>query len=65
MLEFVKNKFLAIINDKLVAMNITDEAIKNNVIDHVSNKVISGEINNIDSINFEVETFLNELSNKL
>ena len=46
-------------------MNITDESIKNSVIDHVSNKVISGEINNIDSINFEVETFLNELSNKL
>lgn len=62
-LEFVKNRFLSIINDKLVAMNITDESIKNSVIDHVSNKVISGEINNIDSINFEIETFLNGLSN--
>ena len=64
-LEFVKNRFLSIINDKLTAMNITDESIKNNVIDHVSNKVISGEINNIDSINFEIETFLNGLSNNL
>ena len=57
-IDFVKQKFNSIVDEKLQAMNITDQSIKDMVINNISNKVLSGEIKNIDSIKYEIETYL-------
>lgn len=63
--DFVKQSFNMIVEEKLKNMNVTDQSIKDLVVNNISNKVLSGEIKNIDSINYEIEIYLQNGENTI